>query len=182
MLNTTLHSHHNKGVRVPPLSKKQIQDYAKKFRSIFEQDIHKPFDVLKCLEIELPKAMGHKFDFVVQEDKYMGMTEAAVLPDKKLMNIREDVYMALHDDDTRARFTIAHELGHLFIHKGVALNRGDGNHKIYEDSEWQANQFAAELLAPVEGCIGLSIDEIMVKYQISYQCACLRYQEAKKIT
>ncbi|MFB6349447.1 ImmA/IrrE family metallo-endopeptidase [Moraxella sp. ZJ142] len=109
----------------------------------------------------------------------MGMTEVAVLPDKKLMHIREDVYEALHGNDPRARFTIAHEFGHLFMHKGVALNRGDGNHKTYEDSEWQANQFAAELLAPLKGCVGLSIDEIMTKYKISYQCAALRYKECK---
>lgn len=180
MLNQALHSNHNKGVRVAPLSKKQIQSYANQLRRIFKSDLHEPFDVLRCLEIELPKAMEHKFVFELQDCHVMGMTEAAVLPDKKLMHIREDVYNALHENETRARFTIAHEFGHLLMHKGVALNRGDGNHKIFEDSEWQANQFAAELLAPLQGCVGLSVHEIMQKYQISHQCACLRHNEVNK--
>lgn len=182
MLNTNLHSYHNKGVKVAPRSKRDIQKLALLFRQIFQSDIHQPFDVLTCLEIDLAKAMGHKFDFELQDKAYMGMTEAAVLPDEKLMNIREDVYEALHHNDTRARFTIAHEFGHLFMHKGVALNRGDGNHKPYEDSEWQANQFATELLAPLEGCVGLDVNEIMQKYQIGYKCTCLRYKDANKIT
>lgn len=169
----------NKGVKVTPLSKKNIQKYALMFRSVFQENIHQPFDVLSCLEVGLAKATQHEFNFDLQSRDYMGMTEAAVLPDKKLMHIREDVYNALHSNDPRARFTIAHEFGHLFMHKGVALNRGDGNHKAYEDSEWQANYFAAELLAPLDGCVGLSIDEIMKKYNISYQCAALRYKECK---
>lgn len=180
MLNTMLHSTYNKGVRVNPRSKENIQKVAMMFRRIFQPDVHKPFDILTCLEIDLGKVMEHDFAFVVHGRSYMGMTEAAVLPDKKLMNIREDVYDALHNHDVRARFTIAHEFGHLFMHKGVALNRGDGNHKIYEDSEWQANQFAAELLAPLQGCVGLDVQDIMQKYQVSYPCAVLRYKEVNK--
>lgn len=180
MLNTALHTYHNKGVRVAPLSRANIQKFALMFREIFQPDIHQPFDVLSCLEIGLPKAMNHEFEFTLKNQDEMGATEAAVLPDKKLMHIRTDVYDALHNNDARARFTIAHEFGHLCMHKGVALNRGDGSHKIFEDSEWQANQFSAEVLAPIQGCIGLSIDEIMEKYQISYHCASLRYKEANK--
>lgn len=57
------------------------------------------------------------------------------------------------DSGPRKRFTIAHELGHYFCHKdkleegiidGVGLHRdGDRN-----DMEFEANDFAAELLMP----------------------------------
>lgn len=47
----------------------------------------------------------------------------------------------------RRRFTIAHELGHLFLEKtGIMFRDSDG--PPYNDSERAANKFAAELLMP----------------------------------
>jgi Zn-dependent peptidase ImmA (M78 family) len=56
----------------------------------------------------------------------------------------------------RQRFTIAHEIGHLVLHKGdlfvdqaVRLNFRDKRSSLAEDQqEIEANQFAAELLMP----------------------------------
>lgn len=58
----------------------------------------------------------------------------------------------------RRRFTIAHELGHLFLHMGYLINeelwrKQDQN--VYERSgssekEYQANEFAAAFLMPKE--------------------------------
>lgn len=56
--------------------------------------------------------------------------------------------------ETRKRFTIAHELGHFFLHfatsqedmsdDAISFNRDDNSDK----TEWGANKFAAELLMP----------------------------------
>lgn len=168
----------NKGIKVKPRTKVSIYQSANKLRQILGIDIHQPFDILYFLEITLQKGTNYKFNFVPKSKEYMGDIEAAVSPDEKLMKIRQDVWEALYDDDPRARFTIAHEFGHYFLHKGVPFNRGNPTaHKTYEDSEWQANTFAAELLAPLEGCHGLTVEEIMDKYEISRQCAALRYKE-----
>jgi Zn-dependent peptidase ImmA (M78 family) len=60
------------------------------------------------------------------------------------------------DAPTRQRFTIAHEIGHLLLHKGrpvivdklVRVNlRGSGNFATGPE-EAEANRFAAELLMP----------------------------------
>lgn len=97
------------------------------------------------------------------------------------MFIRKDVYDALHAGDPRARFTIAHEFGHFVLHDGIALARSNArSHKVYEDSEWQANCFAAELLAPKDQCKDLTEDEIMEKFKVSRQCAGFRLKEANK--
>lgn len=56
----------------------------------------------------------------------------------------------------RKTFTIAHELGHLFLHMGFRTNRelwNSQNNKIYRrfgtsEQEYQANEFAASLLMP----------------------------------
>jgi Zn-dependent peptidase ImmA (M78 family) len=57
----------------------------------------------------------------------------------------------------RQRFTIAHELAHYFLHRGLRLHidkkiwvnwRDDDSSKAVQWEEIQANQFAAELLMP----------------------------------
>ena len=62
---------------------------------------------------------------------------------------------------TRQRFTIAHELGHLFLHYPIALKShpglpmvatrwvGEGD-AVHQRSEWEANWFAAAFLMPSE--------------------------------
>lgn len=59
--------------------------------------------------------------------------------------------------NTRQRFTIAHEIGHLVLHKGaifvdktVRLNRNSLSSMAIDSKEIEANQFAAELLMPAE--------------------------------
>jgi len=55
---------------------------------------------------------------------------------------------------TREKFTMAHELGHIFIpwHIGTIFSHTDANHayanRLYHDCEVEANRFAAELLMP----------------------------------
>jgi Zn-dependent peptidase ImmA (M78 family) len=74
---------------------------------------------------------------------------------KKVIGINET------DGEQRQRFTMAHELGHMFVHvnDGVIFDRGfayfrDGNSSTgLNPKERQANAFAAELLMPAEHLI-----------------------------
>jgi len=71
-------------------------------------------------------------------------------------------FIGINSDESheRQRFTIAHEIGHLFLHKkdkvnfeldGVVLFR-DGHSSVGTDvREIEANRFAAELLMPEAG-------------------------------
>jgi len=71
-----------------------------------------------------------------------------------------EVLLAPNQPETRERFTLAHELGHLFLHMNFldaeqwqaagsyldgAFRRSDGD---YSEEELQANEFAASLLMP----------------------------------
>tara|TARA_R110001583_G_scaffold195554_1_gene376081 strand:+ start:8905 stop:9351 length:447 start_codon:yes stop_codon:yes gene_type:complete len=78
--------------------------------------------------------------------------EACWDPDSITMYIRSDVFVKACRDDPRARFTIMHELGHGLLGHRRTINRSNSERppKIYEDSEWQANQFAAEFLMPLD--------------------------------
>lgn len=63
--------------------------------------------------------------------------------------------------DTRSKFTIAHELGHLFLHMGFLVDPEKWNgideycdspkyRQGYSEEEYEANQFAGAFLMPSE--------------------------------
>jgi Zn-dependent peptidase ImmA (M78 family) len=63
------------------------------------------------------------------------------------------------EPEERKRFTIAHELGHMFLHKGTAVNYDEASMMLRPSThvgagldlrEIEANSFAAELLMPEE--------------------------------
>ena len=45
------------------------------------------------------------------------------------------------------------------------------------DPEWQANTFAAELMAPYKLIRGLSVEEIMEKCGMSFTAASIQYKK-----
>lgn len=66
------------------------------------------------------------------------------------------IYISPFQSTERRKFTIAHELGHLFLHMGYRINSDlwnkqmDATYYRAGDSllEYQANEFAAALLMP----------------------------------
>lgn len=66
------------------------------------------------------------------------------------------IFVNPFDSETRQRFTIAHEIGHLILHSLYGGDRVDG--KVYfrdtsmlgSTQEHQANRFAADLLMPAQ--------------------------------
>lgn len=53
----------------------------------------------------------------------------------------------------RQRFSIAHELGHLFLHDGPEIFHRHEFHKPNDAVEVQANYFAAEILMPADAVL-----------------------------
>ncbi len=68
------------------------------------------------------------------------------------------IFLPLLTSPARDRFTIAHELGHFFLHfplvkakhvgKGMRATRWPGNDPESQRCEWEANWFAAAFLMP----------------------------------
>lgn len=82
----------------------------------------------------------------------LGGVEASWQPDERCMSITQSTYDRLVGGDGRARYTICHELGHCELgHRPppALLHRNAPSHKAYEDTEWQADQFAAEMTMPL---------------------------------
>lgn len=111
--------------------------------------------------------------------------DGLTLPDKGEIIIREDVYLGACNNHYKDRFTLAHELGHLILHSGVPFARNtspQSDHRWFEDSEWQANNFAAEFMLPVgeilEKCS--SAQNIVDHFQMSLDCSKRRIQTLNK--
>ena len=93
----------------------------------------------------------------------------------------------------RSRWTVAHELGHVCLHheemrRGLFMTQTREEaedptphwHLPIEDTERQADTFAAELLMPARGVLGLeapSVAQMRMRYFVSARAARLRLEE-----
>lgn len=175
---------HNRGHKVSPMSVKKIRDVVDIVMGIvgvFGSKTIGRVDIIDILDVRLPKIMP-AFYLEVVEDHKLPNQYAITYPEQSLIQVRESVYDGARQSNRRDRFTLAHELGHLLLHRqpgGYA--RSSGNHKVYEDSEWQADVFAAELLMPYEEVVDLrSADEIARRFDVSEQAAQMRFDKIKK--
>lgn len=109
--------------------------------------------------------------------------EACWIPDTVELLIRESVYLAACRRESRAMFTVAHELGHLALGHRRTFNRDTSGCKVYEDSEWQANTFAAEFLMPLDLIRkhrGFTAEQLVRLFGVSQQAAETRIAKLRK--
>lgn len=158
-------------IKVSPVSRKNIRNIAREFRKIFgiENDLY--IDIVCLLELALVNPGIIEYEIV--EDSEMGYDEALSIPADDLLLIKESVYEGAAAGNPRDRFTIAHEIGHLILHKDYknCFARTESNVKPYEDPEWQANCFAGEFLVPYHLCKNMSTDEIALRCGVSKKAA-----------
>lgn len=116
-----------------------------------------------------------------------GGVEAGYDPEKRCILLRDSDYIALcHGTGCRSRFTFWHEFGHFFLNHRRVIGRAVANelpHSYEEDSEWQANTFAAEFLMPYsvikrEGLT--TADQIMHRFKVSRPAAEVRLRTIKE--
>lgn len=144
-------------------------------------------DIVKIVEDMFPKFIpNYNFRIVNDEDDDVDMKGILAYVEanngKITMYVRENIYDEALQDNGRARFTLAHEAGHVLMHcdQSVILRRIDIHGQMHSpieyerNPEWQANQFAAELLAPLNLTKGLSVKQIMDTFKVSHECATIR--------
>ncbi|MBC8725815.1 ImmA/IrrE family metallo-endopeptidase [Paraburkholderia sp. 31.1] len=143
--------------------------------------------IMQVLESVLP-AVDETFSFEVMDADEMvqyfrmhadGMT---VHSTNKIV-LRTDVYVGACSGSGRDRFTAAHELGHLLLHRGEGMSfpRKSTGAKVYCDSEWQANSFAREFLADIRVASQFRIPaELAAHFCVSSKVAEIQWATAKK--
>ena len=176
------------GVEVPPLKISNIRDVTETIRSASSLNHAAKYPVLSLLEHWMHLVFDG-YDWEVREH-LPNNQEACCYPDGcpdnpngPLIILREDVYDAACSGNGRARFTVAHEIGHVFLHKDVPSvhnrMRKGADLQAYENSEWQANTFAGELLMPKSSFAGkCSLDEYCEEMGVSREAA---FVQAKKL-
>lgn len=173
----------SQSIIVQPTSRKNIRYFANLIREIFDLKSEEYFPVVKFLEFGLPE-IDKNFHFEIEPITYMGARHGVTYPEKNLIVLREDVYENAIKGKGRDRFTIAHEIGHYFMHRPntIALGRiSDGkNVPKYSDPEWQANTFAGELLAPPHIIKNLSIYDIVERCGVSLEVAGIQSKQMGK--
>ncbi|MFA5820244.1 MAG: ImmA/IrrE family metallo-endopeptidase [Bacteroidales bacterium] len=138
------------------LSREKIQDIAEEFRKEYVFDNSLPVDIEHVIEA----TMGINIIPVESLQKTCDM-EGFISKDFKTIYVDEGLYI----DDRyykRVRFTIAHEIGHLVLHRssidGVKFNnetdwisfRMGINNETLGWFETQASEFAGRLLVPID--------------------------------
>jgi len=168
------------GIVVPARSKENIAGHAGLMRQFLQLENRSYFPVVDVYEALDLMYEGARFE--VREFHEMGDDHGRTYPDRNVIYIREDVYDRAAAGEARDRFTMCHELGHLMMHRGVALSRIDPRQppKIYRNSEWQADTFASYLLMPrslVANCSSLS--SVAADFGVSHEAASVRRGELK---
>lgn len=155
-------------------SRRDIQRfvYALKKKVRMENELY--FPVLFFMENVLPIFIPD-FSLEIVPVEQMGNKHGETYPSKKLIRIREDVYLGAERGEGRDRLTIAHEIGHLFMHDDecIALCRLESDERLkpFEDPEWQANCFGGELLASSYLIKEMSVQEVKERCGVSSAAA-----------
>lgn len=166
-------------MKAQPRSKLSIRLIVEQIRKILQLKSNDKIDVIRLLEFVICPTLEISLHIIEKED--MPDKYAEYSPVEQVIRIREDVYNRAVEGVGRDRFTISHELGHIFLHSNnIAMARSNEKFPIYCDPEWQANVFAREFLCPISGISKTNtIDEIAEKYGVSKEVASIQMSEKK---
>lgn len=146
-----------------PISRNDIRKLTTKIRNLTGTESKLFFDIIRFTEIILHRIISD-FEFEVACKEDMPNLCGVEYPAAHKIKIREDIYSKALKGDGFARFSIAHEVGHLFLNdiSSISLCMIEPGKKLkaYEDPEWQADCFGGELLMYKPLIIDLFIEEI----------------------
>ena len=167
--------------RVSPRSTDDIAATAQSIRTQLGVENEPYFNVIGLLE-DLLYQEWDQIRFEVCDYAEMEGAEGHTCPQGTFIALREDVYRDACRGDGRARFTVAHELGHLVLHTNQPLRRAThGELKPYLSSEWQADMFAAQLLMPAKFFSWVDTEQAIIqRHGVSYTAASKRLDYLKK--
>ncbi len=160
---------------VAPRSKRQLEMLAEQVRTDLDLGLDGRVSMIPILE-EVLYEIVPEYGFQVEEDKIMGRLEGLTDTHRPIIKLRNSVYQALERSDGRARFTAAHEFGHLVLHCGLPTYRAfSEEYQPLYDPERQANIFAAAFLMPAAAFKRCrTVKEAMKTFGVSQEAAMCR--------
>lgn len=167
--------------KAKPRSIKDIIEKAELIRTVTEMAMDtktEQFPILHFAEIIIPQ-IAEDFTFVIGSKEEMGNNLGLTDIKEKTITIREDVYENAYNGNGRDLFTIAHEVGHVLLHSEQNIQQlartNKETIKPYENPEWQADTFAAELLMPASMITeDDTVFTVARRFGVSYSAARIR--------
>jgi len=157
-------------IKTNPLSINNIKTLAKEIRKLYNVKLSEPFPIMEFLDSLVDK---NKLTIQVLDnnDPYLDeKTLALYNPTDNFIYMKESVLEEYDNKIYRANFTLAHELFHFLQAQVLNFSFEEVEKcEAYEEAEWQANEFAGELLLPYEYINDK--DEILSKhFHVSLEC------------
>lgn len=166
------------GIPVKARRVKDIREVANAVRKMFFIDKTVNCPITSVLELFGTHFFpDYSFEVVDDNDPSLKGKFADTKPAEKHIRIKESVYNNACNGDGHARYTVAHEFGHLFLEHepdvtfAREMSTIDDEIPPFRSSEWQADAFAAELLMPKEYVGNMTVEEICEKFGVSYAAA-----------
>lgn len=158
------------GVQVTPVSRDELRAQARKILKWLKLEDIDYLPVPRLLEAL--QALLDDFEFFVCEKPDLPKnTFASYVPRLHCIVIKQTFYDMACQGEGFARSTIVHEISHYILHRNQLeslAQKENKPHKIYEDSEWQANAFASELLIPHYRLHdGMSVEEVVERFGVT---------------
>jgi len=179
-----------RGIKVRRLEDPDVDELADRHRRRYAGCApDEPVDMVRLLEnldgkpIDLPKKAGKAtITFSVVEHLPSNVAARTVYQKSELrvlMEFSDDTYKRIRRNDWFARSTVPHELAHVMKHlpelvhltelphDKIALARSTSSHPVREDSEYQAERYAAAYVAPDTGLRFLERRGQLTAYDLS---------------
>lgn len=170
-------------VHVSGLSRQDIEERALAWREALGVSSTWAPDLAAILERTLP-SLWSDFSLVVRPDNEMVGVEGYTTFTPPTIALPDTGYRDLVGQRHRARWTGAHELGHLFLHEATTKHRDTTPEaskiidRAYNSAEWQANSFAAAFLMPEHVVSGFSsVEELSRNCVVSLDAASRRFKQ-----
>lgn len=161
------------------LSRVKIRNLTREIREMFGLQEVYYFPIVHYIEWVLGNP-DNDFSYDIVPIDEMKDTYGTTNTESNIMKIRQDVYEGAIAGNPRDRFTLCHELGHFLLHRPQFISFARGSVPKYCQPEWQANTFAAELMAPYDLTKDMSPEEISKKCGMSMAAANIQYVEFHK--
>jgi Zn-dependent peptidase ImmA (M78 family) len=154
----------------------QVERLAATTLSFFATSNRSKVDMIACLRrSEIMTTRGVKrlvyevcndADMAADDAKFESRADAIVI------KVRASVHALAEAGDGRARFTLAHELGHAVMHVGLPRARQSGASKVQDPFEREANLFAAAFLMndAVAEALG-DVSAVASQFGVSFEAA-----------
>jgi len=177
------------------MSHKQIEAAALKFLELMAPDVlhePKPTPIQEIFENKMD-LLGFSVIIGKNVKGLGGVTDVT----NRTIELPSASYKRLEKGDPQARFTVAHEFGHAYIHgRGQSFGAFPSRENVmfarradlkpYEDPEWQANAFGAAVLMPLTTMLMLheqgkmTPENVMSIYEVSWSAASRRVMRLQK--